>query len=136
MTSAEALEAALDLLATDQIAAYVAIGDALQDLVVDCLVDGEGFHVVGGAELMVRRGAAGDAAVVWVVSSRAAILALADGEIGVLGAVRARWLDVRTDISLMVRVSRAQRAFAEGAARSRAMREVLARYREGASEAA
>lgn len=134
MTSHEALARALAVLAADQLAAFVAIGDALDGLVVECRVDRELFHVVGGAGLAVRKGAA--AAQVRVVCGRAAILALADGEIDILGAVRARLLDVTADVSLMVRLSRAERAFAEGAARARAMRPVLEAYRGRGSEAA
>lgn len=136
MTAAEALAAALAVLENEQLAAFVEVGDALDGLVVDCRVGREEFHVPGGAALAVQAGGAGRQARVHVVAERGVILDLVDGEIDILGALRARRLDVRGDVALLVRLSRAQRAFAEGTARSRSMRTVLDAFRFDRSEAA
>ena len=130
MTTAETLRRAFAILACDELAAFVALSDALRGLVVRCAVDGEVFTVLGRAQLIVRRGpiARADA---HVVASRAAILDLIDGRLTVLDAVLARRLTLVADIGHLVRLSRAQRAFAEGAARTRQMRALLAAYRDG-----
>jgi hypothetical protein len=128
MTSAEALAATLAILERDQLAAYVRMADALTGLRIALEVQEEAFHVHGGNMIAVE--AASDAPVdAHVVTTRPAILALIDGDIDLLEAVKARKLKLRADISLMVRLARAERAFAEGAARARAVRRVLDQFR-------
>jgi hypothetical protein len=128
MTSAEALAATLAILERDQLAAYVRMADALAGLRIALEVQDEVFHVQGGNMVAVE--AASDVPVdAHVATTRPAILALIDGDIGLLEAVKARKLKLRADISLMVRLARAERAFAEGAARARPVRRVLDRFR-------
>ena len=129
MTPAAALQAVLAVLEEDQLAAYMGLVDLLAGLVVECRVDGDAFHVVGGGRLDVVSGAP-LAAQVHVTTSKRAIVALIDGEITVLQAVKAGQLDVLADTALLVRIGRAQRVFADGAARAARIRPVLAGFRK------
>ena len=130
MTPAAALQAALAVLEEDQLAAYMGLLDLLAGLVVECRVDGVAFHVVGGRRLDVVAGAPPRAAQVHVTTTRQAIVALIDGEITVLQAVKAGQLDVMAETALLVRIGRAQRVFADGAARAVRIRPVLAVFRK------
>jgi len=132
MSPAEALGRALDLLKREQPGYYARMVEALDGLVVQCRVDDLDFTVTGDATLVLREQHL-DNADVLATSSHRAILQLIDARTTLLGAVLGRGLKVRADIGLMVRLSQAQRAFAEGAARTRNMRDVLDAYRrEGA----
>lgn len=130
MTPAAALKSALDVIERDQLAAYVSIADALAGLTIACEVDGDHFSVKGGRRLLIEVGEHSGADV-RVSTRRAAILALIDGDLQLIEAVRMRDLRVVADISLMVQLSRAQRAFAEGAARARRVRPILDAFRLG-----
>ncbi|AJP71197.1 hypothetical protein [Sphingomonas hengshuiensis] len=127
--AAQTLAQAFDILERDEPAAFAAMALQLAGLIVSCTVDGERFFVSGAGRPQVS-GAAGAAVTVWVESNRRAIIRLIDGDIDVLGAVRARQLRLTADIALMVRISRAQRAFAEGAARARRIRPLLEALRD------
>lgn len=124
MSAGHFLARAFDVLECDELAAFTRMGDALAGLTIACTVDTESFFVSGAGRPRVLAAAPG-AVKVRVESSRAAILDLIDGETDFLAAVLARRLRLTADIDLMVRLSRAQRAFAEGAARARRMRLLL-----------
>jgi putative sterol carrier protein len=128
MTSADALARTLAILERDQLASYVRLADALTGLRIALEVQGETFHVQGGSSVAVEQ-AADEPVDARVRTSRHAILALIDGDIDLLEAVKARKLKLKADVSLMVRLARAERAFAEGAARARAVRSVLDQFR-------
>lgn len=133
MTARDALEQALAVIRRDQLAAWVQIEDALATLVVECTVGEERFHVAGASRI-----GAGPAerASACVRTDARTILDLVDGELSLLGAVTAGRLDVTANTSVLLRLARAQRAFAEGAARTRDVRPVLERYRRAVSELA
>jgi hypothetical protein len=63
-----------------------------------------------------------------VQARRKTILALVDGDLTLLEAVRSGGLDITAPPPLLLRIAQAQRAFAEGAARVRRMEALLARY--------
>jgi|GEM_PF-3201802 len=133
MKAREALQRVCEILREDELVAHIHLVDALDGLTVDCSVGTETFHIACDGDLRIGEGH-GPGAQVSVRSDKASILALIDGDLGLLESVLAGRFDVLADISLMTRVSRAQRAFAEGAARARRVRPVLTRYRETGSE--
>jgi len=130
MTSSQALSAALAVIERDQLAAYTRILDALDGIVIGFDVGGETFSVSAADRLRVSTNA-DYVAKVEVRTDRSAILALIDGEIELLEAVKTRRLKIVADVSLMTRLARAERAFAEGAARARRIRPILEAYRVG-----
>jgi hypothetical protein len=105
------------------------MGAELRGLRIRCVVGDEEFFVLGAASPRVDR-EPGQPVQAEVSAAKGTILDLIDGETDFLTAVRARRVRLTADISLMVRLSRAQRAFAEGASRTRGMRELLRVYRE------
>jgi hypothetical protein len=133
MRSGEALAEVLAILRSDELVAYTHLVDALDGLIVNCAVGGEQFHVLHAGDLVIRAGHHATAQAL-VHTDRATILALIDGDLRLLDSVMTGRLGLLADVSLMVRISRAQRAFAEGAARARRVRPLLARYREADSE--
>jgi hypothetical protein len=128
VSPAETLRRALDLLELEVPGYHAAVVKALDGLVVQCRVDHVDFTVTAGGTLTIHEERP-DLADVLAVSSHRAILALIDGRTTMLEAVLGRGVMVRAEIGLMVRLSQAQRAFAEGAARTRQMRDVLETYR-------
>jgi len=130
MTSGQALSAALAVIERDQLAAYTRIVDELGGIVISFDVGGETFSV-GGADRLRVSTSADLVPKVEVRTDRSAILALIDGEIELLEAVTTRRLKIVANVSLMTRLARAERAFAEGAARARRIRPILEAYRAG-----
>jgi hypothetical protein len=128
-TARETLASAFDILEREAPRAFQWMSDELRGLRILCTVGLETFAVSGGGRPTVRNGD-GQPFQVEVEADRAAILALIDGETDFLTAIRARRVRLVADIGLMVRLSRAQRAFAEGAARTSSMRELLRIYRD------
>lgn len=128
MTSAEALSAALDVLQRDELASYTLMIDSMGEMAVSFDVDGERFVVVanGSISLSSREDMQADAQ---VRTDRSTVVALIDGELQMLEAVERRCLHVLADISRMVPLARAAKAFANGAARARRVRPVLDAYR-------
>lgn len=124
----ETLARAFEILERDELAAFTRMADDLRGLAISCTVDEERFAVIANERPAVVRSAPGGADVT-VEAGRRVILELIDGETDFLSAVMARRVSLTADISLMVRLSRAQRAFAEGAARARRMRPLLEAFR-------
>jgi hypothetical protein len=135
MTSREALLRSLAAIRTECLPAYIQLLDALQGLAIDCDIGQERFCVFGSENIVIGEiGLIPPSAT--VRCTRKAILAIIDGDLAVLDAVKKGQLDIRADIPILLRLAQAQRAFAEGAARARSTEDVLARYRIAASEAA
>ena len=128
MPTHSALAQAFAILAAEQPAYYARFAASLRGLVIHCTVDEERFVITGGDHPHVSTGGHADAAII-ASARRDAVLALIDGDISILQAVMARRLFVKADIALMVPLSRAQRAFAEGAVRARGMRPLLKQWR-------
>jgi hypothetical protein len=129
MRPAEALRAALAILEAEQLAAHVLLIRQMRGLAVRSAVDRDAFTILGGAErLEVRRhGLRRFDARVRV--DRAAIFDLLDGRSTILEEVQRRRLDLVADPEVLLRLARAQRAFAEGAAHSRRMTALLEAFR-------
>ena len=125
----EALASAFALLEGEAPAAFAWMGAELRGLRIRCVVGDEEFFVLGAERPCVDRDPR-QPVQVDVRAAKGAILDLIDGETDFVTAIRARRVRLTADIGLMVRLSRAQRAFAEGASRSRGMRELLRVYRE------
>lgn len=130
LSSAGALREAFRILERDALAFHVVLADELRGLTISCEVGGERFGLRCGRRPLVAR-IGRDPAAVRVATDRETILALIDGKIRLLEAIRGRRLKLIADVALMLRLSRAQRAFAEGAVRARRMRALLNRYRSG-----
>ncbi|MXP42836.1 hypothetical protein [Allopontixanthobacter sediminis] len=134
MTSREALTSACEAIRTEFLPAYIRLLDAIEGLSVECVVGDERFRVSGSGELVI-----GEIGVIspsaHVLCTRTAILALVDGDMSLLDAVKRGKLDICGDTKELLSLARAQRAFAEGAARVRQVEDILAQYRIGASEA-
>jgi hypothetical protein len=124
----ETLARAFDILERDELAAFTRMADDLRGLVISCTVDDERFAVVANERPSVVPNVPDQTQVV-VEADRCSILELVDGETDFLSAVMARRVTLRADVRLMVRLSRAQRAFAEGASRARRMRALLEAFR-------
>jgi hypothetical protein len=135
MTSSSAQETlahAFDILERDELAAFTRMADDLRGLVISCTVDSERFAVLGTERPSVAPDVPGEAQVM-VEAGRRSILDLVDGETDFLSAVMTRRVRLTADVRLMVRLSRAQRAFAEGASRARRMRPLLEAFRASAA---
>lgn len=135
MTAQAALEQAIALLRRDRLAAYVQVEDALAGLVVECAAGTEVFTVHGKAGLPIISGLA-EQATARVRTCAKTIVALIDGEVSVLEAVKAGQLDMVASTPVLLRLAQAQRAFAEGAARARDMQLVLDEFRASGSKLA
>ncbi|WP_205479504.1 hypothetical protein [Sphingomonas arenae] len=133
MTSAEALSAALAVLRRDELAAYTRMTDWLGRMTVGFDLPEESFVVRGGKDVLVLPEAP-QPIEVKVRTDRDTVIALIDGDLQLLEAVEGRRLDLVADVSLMVPLARAARAFAEGTARARRVRPILEAYRQKCRE--
>jgi hypothetical protein len=128
-TARETLASAFLILEREAPRAFQWMSAELRGLRIRCTVGHERFVVIGGGRPTIRNGR-GQPFEADVEADRAAILALIHGETDFLTAIRSRRVRLVADISLMVRLSRAQRAFAEGAVRTPSMRELLRVFRD------
>jgi hypothetical protein len=129
LAASEALKGAFRLIAEETPEAFEWLARELRGLRIRCTVDDEAFIVLGGDRPRIVPGGGEGRLDADVRASKPAVLDLIDGEVDMLGAIRQRRLSLTADIRLMVRLSRAQRAFAEGAVRARGARDLLRRYR-------
>jgi ribosomal protein S12 methylthiotransferase accessory factor YcaO len=129
MSARKALELALAIIEREQPDDHARISQQLRGLAIGCTIGDETFLVLGGDRPTVIDGA-GQHVNVEAAAQRDAILELIDGERTILEMVMARRLSITADITLMVSLSRAERAFAEGAVRARSMRPLLELWRK------
>jgi hypothetical protein len=128
LPAGETLALAFAILERESPRAFEWMSVELRGLRIRCAVAEERFTVYGAERPVVEAGSE-PLFQVDVEAGKDAILALIDGETDVLGAIVGRRVKLIADIGLMVRLSRAQRAFAEGAVRAAPMRDLLRRYR-------
>jgi hypothetical protein len=126
---AATLEQALTILRDDVAVAYYRVARELDGMSVFIEVDRECFQLRCSMARIVF-GVPSGTPDVSVRTTPATILALTDGKAAVMDCVLAGKLHLRADVHLLPNIARASVAFAEGAIRARAMRALLASFRE------
>jgi hypothetical protein len=127
MTPADTLMAALLALRTDRPADYLAILAEMSGLTVSCDVDTQTFGVTCKADAITLTHPR--LADLHLRMSRAMLIALVDGDQTLMSAIKSRHLHLIGPTAALARLARAQRMFADGAARSRRVQRVFDTFR-------
>jgi SCP-2 sterol transfer family len=123
MTANDTFFAALQALRTDQPVAYLALLAEMVGLTAQCHIDDEQFGLACTANAITHLPVGPSD--LHITASRAALIAMVDGDLSLLAAIRARHLQLTGTTAALAHLARAQRRFAEGAARSRRVQHIF-----------
>ena len=129
MTAQAAFLAALAALRTDRPGDYLAVLAEVAGMTAQCRVDKETFDLTCTEKAITLTPAPHPD--LYVATSRTMLISIVEGDVTLMVAIRSCALQLKGETAALARLARAQRRFAQGAARSRRVQRTFDAFRTG-----